>query len=513
MKSRAEGIAKIVAEREEAEAASRSGLWARDPVRIHGLSGRPELNGMTGMLTSWVPEKERWGVQVWVPALPNDSTGAAAAAVEAATAAAGAEGAVAEAAAATEAEAAVEVEAAAAVVAAAAAIAKLNVNAHAFTPRSNAASAPPVSVPSGAKTPTTAAKPDADLGGRLEELAVRPANLEPIPDVRVRATAPDADFASLQDAVDAATFGMRIVVSGFTGTGTDTDTDDTALQDAVITRAVQIKGEGPTLANGRPTNNSGALVRSLKLRCTAGAGTAYIDELCFTRGIVVEHGEVVLQHCTIHNLASHQGAGVFICNGAVTMRQCKVSHCDDGVLCQNGALVVDGCLIETCRDDGIFCNGSLTVRDTIIRDVGRNGIKCRFGLVNREGRNNIQGSPWDREPDEALDGDAEEYDDDNDDDDDDDDDDYDDGDYDDYDDDDDKDENECGAFNPGYSDDDTNSEDDDGDDGEYDNVADAAAISPAIAAALAATTSPAHAAARIAASVANEAAGNWRLCS
>ena len=265
-----------------------SALRSTDPVRISGLSARPELNGLTGQLKKWLPEKQRWGVEVQV-----DS-------------------------------------------------------------------------------------PDGPIGKpKVEVLAVRPTNLERVPDLRVSAA--DGDYATLQAAIDSpeATFGVRIVVSRSNDGRPD-------QEDVTVSKAVQIQS-----ADGGEEN---VVVGSVKVKTSAG--TTRLHSLHVAGGVeMLDEGALEIEACTITNSAD--ATGVMIRDGRVLLKDCRVDGCSDGVLCQKGDLVVEKCVIEGCVDDGIFSNPSFVVRDTIIRNVGRHGIKCRGGVI-REGNNNrIQASPWD----------------------------------------------------------------------------------------------------------------------
>lgn len=225
--------------------AEQGGLHSTDPVRVSGLSARPELNGLTGQLTRWVPEKQRWGVEVCI----------------------------------------------------------------------------------GAK--------------KVELLAVRLANLERVTDLRVSDAA--ADHSTLQEAVDASTFGARIVIGDISARPD--------LQDAVINKAVTVQIE---------EGSKNVTLGSLKVSCDVG--TTRLHRLTVARGIELQKGTAELHVCVVSNPG---GSGILISRGQALLRECTVMRCTDGVLCQSGQLTVDTCVIEKCTDDGIFSNPSFVVRDTI----------------------------------------------------------------------------------------------------------------------------------------------------
>ena len=262
------------------------GLHPADQVRISGLSGRPELNGLTGRLTEWVPEKQRWGVEV-----------------------------------------------------------------------------------------LTTFHGDGDGGALVETVALKLANIERMPDLRVSDA--DEDYSTLQDAVDASAFGARIVVGDVTGD----------LQDAVIDKAVTVD----LMVLGRRNVTQ---LGTLKVCCDVGM--TRLRCLTITKGIELQKGSSTqLFKCVVTGGSGTGGSGILISGANALLTECVVRNCTDGILCQSGTLEVDGCTIEQCTDDGIFSNPSFVVRDTQIRNVGRHGIKCRGGEIREGGGNRIQASEWD----------------------------------------------------------------------------------------------------------------------
>ncbi|KAL1523060.1 hypothetical protein AB1Y20_018020 [Prymnesium parvum] len=119
-----------------------------------------------------------------------------------------------------------------------------------------------------------------------------------------------------------------------------------------------------------------------------------LTDVAVSMGVVVVDGtkEALIRSCAISN---RSGSGLLNRGGELVMKDCHVYGCDDGVLNQNGSLHVVRCLVEGCSEDGIFSNPCFSIEDSTIRAVGRHGIKSRGG-TDRRGKNDIQGSPWDR---------------------------------------------------------------------------------------------------------------------
>lgn len=106
---------------------------------------------------------------------------------------------------------------------------------------------------------------------------------------------------------------------------------------------------------------------------------------------VASTANVVLSGLTVTNPGR---TGIMTASGAtVSVVKTVISDCEDGMI-NSARLLVDGCTIDNCDADGIFSNPCFTIKDSTITDVGRHGIKSRGGTV-RQGRNNIQASPWD----------------------------------------------------------------------------------------------------------------------